>query len=332
MAVNIAIIGCGRIAEKHLQAYRRLAGVNVAVADLESEKARSLAHRFELEWHVDPRELIQRSDIDGVDVCVPTHAHQEIITEALERQKHVFCEKPLTTTREEALRIKALWSQAGVNLMTGYLYRFHPAFRLIKEVLEQDIIGRPYFALFRLGGRGGSKEWKHRKSRGGGAINEMLVHMLDLALWYFGSPISVQSLLCETLLKEREIEGELVDIDAEDVTLVRAEMPHGVTVLCQSDLITPSYMNYIELQGTNGSAWGSILDYFPTIVYCKEPRGAYKRGNNFFRFPRVNLFESELRHFIETIKNGRTADADAVESSVELVNIMEELNQGLKVG
>jgi predicted dehydrogenase len=320
--VRIGVIGCGKIAEKHLNAYRKLEGVEITVTDI-VPKGEAVARRYSVGWHPDPDVLITSKALDAVDVCIPTPAHTEAILKALDAGKHVFCEKPLARNLPEALQIERKVEQTGRVVMVGYLYRFHPAFQFAREVLQEEILGKPYFALFRLGGRGSHKAWKHKREAGGGAGNEMLVHMLDLALWYFGDPRRVEPLVVDTVLGEREIEGKLVQADAEDLLLLRLESKQDVKILCESDLITPSYINYIEIQGTNGSLWTSILDYFPTILYCKEPRGVYDRGNNVFEFPKVDLFERELGHFLEALRDGRKPELNSVEESVHLMRILE---------
>jgi len=322
--VRIGVIGCGKIAEKHLNAYKKFEDVEVTVTDI-VEKGKTVAHNYGVNWHDHPDELISGDTVEAVDVCIPTPSHAEVIIKALESGKHVFCEKPLARDLEEALRIQEKTAQAGKIVMVGYLYRFHPAFQFARDIIREGIIGEPYYAIFRLGGRGSHKAWKHKRETGGGAGNEMLVHMLDLVLWYFGEPKEVEPLEVNTILKEREIEGKLVRTDAEDLILLKLEMGAGTKVLCESDLITPSYMNYVEIQGTNGSLWTSILDYFPTIVYCKEPRGVYDRGNNLFRFPRVDLFEKELRHFVECIQNGEKPTMNSINDSVRIMELLEAI-------
>src|SRR5207253_3551392 len=122
---------------------------------------------------------------------------------------------------------------------------------------------------------------KHRVETGGGAANEVLIHMLDLALWYFGEPESVENLYTDTILREREVDDELIEADAEDIVLLKLKHEGDMSTFCQSDLITPGYMNYVEVEGTNGSVFTSILDYLPTTINCKQARGAFDRGQNF---------------------------------------------------
>ncbi len=328
--MKIGIVGCGKIAEKHLAAYKKIGGIGVVVSDVDGNKARKLGQTHGIEWSDNPDELIGKDGIDVIDVCTPTPYHAEAVLKALANCKHVFCEKPLAVNLGDTKKIRKKISETGKIVMVGYLYRFHPAFKLVKEVLEEGVIGEPYYAIFRVGGRGSHKAWKHQKDKGGGAVNEMVAHMLDLAIWYFGRIETAENLFTATILKTREIGGRKVRADAEDFVLLRLRATQGAEVICEGDLITPSYMNYVEFHGTNGSIWASILDYFPTIVYCKEPRGVYNQGNNFFRFPRVDLFEKELRYFLESIQRGRQPSLNSIKDSVEALKIIESIKGGAK--
>lgn len=257
-----------------------------------------------------------------MDVCTPTPTHADFITTALRSGKHIFCEKPLARNLDEALEIEEVAAETGRVVMVGYLYRFHPAFQYVYDVLKQGVIGDPYFAQLRLGGRGSHKAWKHNASTGGGAGNEVLVHMVDLAVWYFGRAAAVSTLWADTLMPTRTIEGAEVETDAEDIALLKLQTESGVHVLCQSDLVTPGYMNHVEIQGTNGSIFASILDFLPTVVYCKEPVATFDRGHTSKHFEPVDLFERELRQFLDTIR-GDTAAINSIADSISVMGIVE---------
>src|SRR4051794_35990089 len=234
--MQIAVIGCGKIAEKHLNAYRKLPQANVTVADI-VPKGKVIAERYGVGWHDDPEALIASPFVDAVDVCTPTPSHAPLILQALEAGKHVFCEKPLARNIDEMEAIRLRAELNGSAVMVGYPYRFHPALQFGRDVVAQGIIGNPYLALVRLGGRGSHKAWKHKLDTGGGVGNEMLVHALDLLMWYFGGFAAVESLFRALLLPEREIEGELVQADADDVVLLKIEMETGMLALCECDLV-----------------------------------------------------------------------------------------------
>ena len=107
-------------------------------------------------------------------------------------------------------------------------------------------LGRVLTANFRIGGRGSHQVWKHRKETDGGAINEMMVHMIDLAIWYFGPVKEAKVVDSHLMMPERVIGGETVTVDAEDYVLALFEMESGVRVTIQADLVTPSFNQFVE--------------------------------------------------------------------------------------
>lgn len=326
--VKVAIIGCGKIGIRHLEAYREIENADVvALCDVDDKLLREVSSRYGVSGYNDYEKTIGRKDIDVVDVCVPTRFHHEIILEALDSGKDVFCEKPLTYKLEYAEEIRAKQKETGFLVMVGYLYRFHPSLQRLKRILEDGVLGVPYCAVFRIGGRGGHRAWKHRKKEGGGALLDMMVHMLDLSDWYFGEPDIVEPLLLETILKKRIIDGNEVEADAEDYALAKLKTKSGMHVLCEADLVTPSYMNIMEVHGDNGSFFGSILDYLPTIVYCIRRRGLYDQGKNVFHNSYVNLIERELKYFIDVL-SGHEKPLDSVESSIRVLKIIEKMRSG----
>ena len=322
--VNIGIVGCGRIAERHVEAYRRMPDVRIVVADEQREAAVRLGERYDVETSPTTTDLMSDPAVVAIDVCVPTSHHAGVVTQALRAGKHVFCEKPLCRTAAEASAIAEAESAAGRVVMVGYLYRFHPAFQFAKQVLTDGIIGTPHMAIIRMGGRGNTRVWKHSADAGGGAILEMMVHGLDLATWLLG-PVQRATLLArDTLLGRRVIDGHDVEATAEDFVVAELDIG-GAKVICQSDLVTPSYMNYVEVHGSNGSLFTSILDQLPTIVYCREPAGVFNLGSNIRHFPQVDLFELELGRFVSALL-GEAPGISSVAESVELMSLVDRFS------
>ncbi len=321
--VRIGVVGAGKIAERHLNAYRHLPGVEVALTDVAFDVAATKAQTFNVP-HLRSLEEMLDQGFDAIDVCVPTRYHHEIVIAALEAGKHVFCEKPLCLTVDEALDIQRLASERDLAVSVGYLYRFHPSFQLVKRVLDDGIIGRPYFGTFRLGGRGSAAIWKHDANTGGGAALEMLVHMLDLALWLLGDFETSEVHVLDTILRSRVIAGKEAEATAEDLVSLSLIRPDA-HVVCEADLLTPSYMNHIEVQAAEGSVFASILHYFPTIVYCREARDIFNQGNNFFNFEQVNLFELELGAFVQSLREG-TVSRDSVDDAIRILRVLESVS------
>ncbi len=321
--VKVGVIGCGRIAERHVEAYRRL-GASVVVADHVPELAQRLAERFGVDLACRPEHLLGDERTEVIDVCVPTPAHAALVKEGLAAGKHVFCEKPLCSSLAEAEDIERAQQRSGKQVMVGYLYRFHPAYQYAKDILSEGAIGDPHLGIFRLGGRGSTRAWKHEARAGGGATLEMLVHMLDIAQWLLGPLSNPELLVRKVLLPHRRIAGDQVNATAEDYVVARFT-GGSAEVLCEADLATPSYVNLAEIHGDNGSLLTSIQAHLPTVLYCSQARGIHDIGNDIRHFPPVNLFELELKHFLDTVQSGETS-ADSVEDSKRLVSLIQRLH------
>ena len=322
--IKIGLVGCGKIGKRHLEAYQGIPKAQVvAISDANKETAINLSRDFGIPyWFTKQQDLLANHQVDAVDVCVPTIEHHKLILDALAKDKHVFCEKPLTYKHAFAKQIQKSQEASGKIVMVGYLYRHHPSFIRLKQVLEDEIIGKPVFAYFRVGARGGHTRWKHQKN-GGGAMLEALVHCLDLAYYCFKSFSMVDPLYVETIRKERTINGKKRVVTAEDFALIHLQTKEGVEVFCQSDQLTPSYMNTVEVHGDNGSFFGSILSYLPTLIYCNEGRGQYFKGKNLFTVPEVNLMRQELHTFVDILEKKRNPN-NSVATSIEIMKIIEK--------
>ena len=341
--IHIGLVGLGKIGMRHLEAYKQVQGANVSgIYDIDNAHAQQCCRDFNVDWQKgmqhSPRisyypsykSLLEDEDIDVIDICTPTPTHHQLILDALNHDKHVFCEKPLTHRLVYAQEIERRANKVGRLVSVGYLYRFHPSFQLLKQLLNDNILGDPYFAILRIGGRGGWRLWKHQRAFAGGAILEMMVHMLDLAYYWFGEYVAYH-VHRATLLPQRKIAGQRVHVDAEDLVLFRlktVENKHfeknGVEIYCQADLVSPSYMNYVEMHGTNGSYYGSILEELPTMIYCKQARGEYKQGKSVIHYPQTDLVQMELQHFVAALQ-GSQEPINCVSDSVKVLKAMEDV-------
>ncbi|MBV9622711.1 MAG: Gfo/Idh/MocA family oxidoreductase [Acidobacteria bacterium] len=318
----IGIIGCGKIAERHILAYRKLP-VRIIIADASPDVARSLADQYRVEYRENPEDILADTEITATDICVPTACHREMIIRSLAGGKHCFCEKPLCGTLREAKEIREAAARSDRVLMVGFLQRFHPAFRVVKEALDSGAIGTPYLSLFRVGGRGNAATWKHQRATSGGVVLELLVHKLDQIVWFFGPPERVDVLVGETLRPIRTVHGQTISADAEDLVVLDMQA-RGTRVICEADFITPSYMDHMEIQGENGSIFSSLLHFMPTIIHCNERRGIYNQGSNFQNFPMVNLFELELAHFLQVIES-KVQNTNSLQDSIYVTEIIERI-------
>lgn len=334
--IKVGLIGCGKQAIKHISSLKKVPGVKMVLSDTQVNLAQNLAEKEKLSWVSHPDEIFSDGGIEAVIISTPTHTHISLIKRAVDSEKAIFCEKPLTDSIEKARVLKKMITHSGQIFMVGYIYRFSPVFiegfRLFREKQvngESLVMGRPLYAFFRLGGIGGHQIWKHKKKSGGGAINEMLVHMIDLANWYFGPIRNVEVVSCSLRCPKRYIQGELVDVDAEDFVLIKCIGNCGIEIICQADLITPSFCQYVEIQSENGSFMGSIQDDLPSHVFLKESRGGYSTGKTLLQYGHINLFDTQMMDFVQLVLQGRKPNRNTVNESLQLMEIHKEITKQL---
>lgn len=335
--IRIGLIGCGKQAPKHVRGLSKIPGLEVVLADSQQPAAEQLACDTGLPWVRSVAEIFSDPTIRAVDICTPTPSHTPLIKSAIESGKDFFCEKPLCDGSEDARVIAKLVRERRRIGMVGFVYRFAPVFEMGKRLLqgvpetgESLGLGRVVSALFRLGGRGSHQVWKHRKNAGGGAINEMLVHMLDLALWYFGEPESAKILHKDILRPKRIIQGREEQVDAEDYVITRLWAKCGVEILCQADLVTPVFTQFVEIQGENGTFMGSIQPDMLSFIHCDKPAAGYEAGKTMLAFGKRNLFEVQMAAFIQAVKTQVPPALCTIDDSVQLLSTLEILKRTAK--
>ena len=198
---RIALIGAGRIAHVHADAYLAIKDAQiVAVADPDAERAARLAARAGADAVNDYRELLSRSDIDAVDICTPTSTHEEIAVAALQAGKHVSCQKPFALDEASCDRIIAVAKQSGRILIVPYMSRHAPLPVKAKELIESGAIGEPINAHYHMLCPPGVAltRWFHEEDKSGGVLVDTLTHGVDLFNWYFGDVARVGAFIASS--------------------------------------------------------------------------------------------------------------------------------------
>ncbi|WP_330475158.1 Gfo/Idh/MocA family protein [Terrabacter sp. C0L_2] len=221
--LGVGMIGYAFMGRAHSQAWRNVrsyfdvpaAPSLVAVAGRNEAAARDTADRFgwagvETDW----RRLLERDDIDIIDICTPGDTHAEIAVAALGAGKHVLCEKPLANSvgEAEAMVVAAEAARArGVRSMVGFTYRRVPAIAYARQLVAEGRLGRILHV------RGAYLQdwlvdpespltWRLQKERAGsGALGDIGAHIVDLAQFVTGEHLTGVSALTETFVRERPV-------------------------------------------------------------------------------------------------------------------------------
>lgn len=332
MTLRIGLFGCGKQAPKHLSGLMASPDVEVVVFDRDVALAKKLAGEMNVSYVEKEGDILCDDTITAIDICTPVDSHLGLILKATNAGMDFFCEKPLCRSHEEAHEIYDAVQAAGVFGMVGFNYRFSPAMQEAQHILAgtpetgiSPVLGRITGAVFRLGGRGGHQLWKHQKHAGGGAINEMIVHSIDLFLGLIGPIADVEVLDKRLIRPERPIAGEIHAVDAEDFLVVKLTSTNGISAICQADLITPSFIHYVDIAGENGNFFGSIQPEMPNFVYCEHSAGGYEKGRTELDFGHRNFFEAQMASFIISVRTRVPPVNGTVEDSVNILDALDRM-------
>ncbi len=198
----------------------------------------------ETDW----RRLLERDDIDLIDICTPGNTHDEIAIAALEAGKHVLCEKPLANSVAEAERMTEAAQAAalrGVFSMCGFSYRRTPALALAKRMVEEGRLGkirhvRAQYLQDWLSDENAPMTWRLDKSKSGsGSLGDIGAHSIDAAQWVTGQQITGVSALLETFVHERPLAGDLVGLGGHGD--VGADAPRGTVTVDDAAIFTARF-------------------------------------------------------------------------------------------
>ncbi|WP_131781623.1 Gfo/Idh/MocA family protein [Legionella gresilensis] len=301
--MKIAIIGCGKQALKHLNGFIQNQIDEFVLYDPIIERSQELAAKFNCQYTDNLNDIFTDNTVKAVDICTPVEFHKDLAIKAIFSKKHFFCEKPLTISLADDEMIRDLAIQHRVVGMVGYIYRFSPILQEVREIVKNNIIGEVHSALFRIGSKGNHAHWKHLRSTNGGALNEMAVHMIDLALWYFDDINEIQLLDAEICLPVRMIENQALLSDTEDFVLAKLRTKQGQHILLMADFLSSDFNQSVELQGSNGSLKASIQPNYPHELNLIKSAGSYNQGKTKLICRDDDLYEAQMHHFINLIIN-----------------------------
>lgn len=270
--MGIGLVGYGFMGKVHSNAYRQV-GRFFEVDP--TPRMRAICGRDEaavqraadsLGWEgyeTDYHRLVERSDIELVDVSTPGSSHRDIALAALEAGKHVLCEKPLANTLDEAREMVEAARRAGTVNMVNFNYRRVPAVAFAKRLVEEGRLGeiRHWRAVY-LQNIALDPElpliWRFRKEEAGsGALGDLGAHLVDLAHYLVG-PIAGVVGTTKTFIQERPLEEEAEEtgeVTVDDATTFLASFENGAMGTFEATRLAPGRKNRnsFEINGSKGS-------------------------------------------------------------------------------
>jgi predicted dehydrogenase len=311
--IKVGIVGLGKMGLSHHAMINAHPDVKVAgVCDSSSYVLSVLSKYTGVDTYTDYHAMLEEVELDAVVIATPSSSHTQLVRTALERDLHVFCEKPFTLDPQDADDLTTLSTNQGLVTQVGYHNRFVGAFREVKSLLEADAIGEVTHTLGEAYGpvvlkpKGGT--WRSQRTEGGGCLYDYAAHVIDLVNWYLGEPEGVGG----TAL------NQVFSRDIDDEVFSTLYFPNGRTGQISVNWSDESYRKMttrITLWGTAGRIY---VDRQECQVYLRDtasiPAG-YEPGWNVryttdltapvWFYLRGEEYSAQLSHFIERVQQRR---------------------------
>jgi predicted dehydrogenase len=362
--LRIGMVGHAFMGRAHSQAWRvvnrffdlPLVAQMTAVCGHDEQRTAAAAQKlgwqsYETDWHA----LIERDDIDVIDICTPGDSHAEIAIAALRAGKHVLCEKPLANTVDEARAMTDAATAADVRSMCGYSYRRVPAVALMARMVADGRVGqirhvRAVYLQDWLVDPAAPLTWRMQAERAGlGAMGDIASHIVDMVQYLTAQRVTGVSGLTETFIRERPLLDGTGSgpVTVDDAGLFVARLSGGALATFEATRLATGRKNALRVE-INGSA-GSLafdLERLNELEYYDLSRPSAERG-----FARIlatepdhpyvgawwppghllgyeHAFTNQARDFIDGVATG----ADPSPSFAEALNVQLVLDAVVRSG
>lgn len=296
--INIGIVGAGRIGNVHAQSitYHIPQARVMRITDVREEAAKALAERYDIPaYGSDYMDIINDPAIDAVLVCSPTPTHADIAIAAMQKGKHVFCEKPVDLTIEKIQKTAQVAKETGVKLQIGFNRRFDHNHGAVQRYAAEGKLGN--LELIKITSRDPEPPSPEYAASSGGLYIDMMIHDFDMAMFLAGCDVTEVYAMGTSLVDPRI--GEAGDVDTAIVTLTFANGALGV--IDNSRRAAYGYDQRVEVFGSLGMAAGE--NDGDSTVKISTAAGVVGDKPQFFFLERyMASFIEEMKQFIAAIE------------------------------
>ncbi|HVG42068.1 MAG TPA: Gfo/Idh/MocA family oxidoreductase [Chitinophagaceae bacterium] len=320
--IKIGVLGAGHLGKFHINNWNEITGADlVGFYDPHDATAKEVQEQYGIKRFNSEEELI--AECDAIDVVAPTNFHFDICQKAIRSGKHVFVEKPLANTIEEAQQLVKLVKESNIKLQVGHVERFNPAFLALKDV----VLNPMFIEVHRLA------QFNPRGTEVS-VILDLMIHDIDIILHVVNSDV-----------KSISASGVGVMTDTPDIANARIEFDNGCVANLTSSRISMKKMRKMRLFQKDAYIGIDFLNKKTEIIKLKggEDSNAFSfdiETNNGKKtiaianpqVPEINAIKKELEEFIASINNNKRPvvnELDGLQAMEVAHLILQKINQNL---
>ena len=314
--LRVGLIGIGGMGGCHYGTYKDVKGASlVAVADVRVDMAQAKTAGTGIAVYADYKEMIEKENLDMVDICTPSYMHKDMAIYCLSKGLHVLCEKPMTINKEDAEEVVKAANATDKYFMAAHVVRFMAPYAYLREIIKSGEMGR----LLRLDMKRISsipvwswEDWMRDEKRSGGVITDLSIHDIDYVQSILGMPDKISC-----------VHHGLKNNNDFSVT----EMVYGDTIVsCEGTWYNagiPFHATYLAVF-ENGYVESTDKIYKNGVAINSDEKKAealdlgINIGND-------NGYLNEIQYFVDCVNNGVSPDFVTPESSCNTMKLVDAI-------
>jgi predicted dehydrogenase len=323
---RVAVIGSGYIGRMHAEAIKKSKKMQLAgFVNRGEEKGKKAAADFKVPFFADAKELLAKTEVDILDICLPTSSHEEFVLLGAANKKHVICEKPFSLTSESCKRMTKACADAGVKLMVAQVLRWFPEYAKIKELIPK--LGSLHAVYCsRLCQHPTWTTWHRDPGISGGGLFDLHLHDIDFLYSVFGpvdhvyaagwkSPTGCWNHVLSTLVFKNGVKAA-----AEGSCEMTGDFPFTASFRVTGDEGT---LDYKLTAGFNIENLGAASNVLTWMQKGKKPATVPVKA--------LDGFQAELEAFTAAVEDNKPVPISP-EESIYGIKIIEALKRSLEKG
>ena len=311
--LRVAILSAWHVhADGYAHEFSSLPGVKITcVWDEQPQRGQEFARKFGAEFVPDYHDVLKREDVDAVCVTAPTNRHAELMLAAAGAKKHIYTEKVLCLTNEDAQKVKAAVEMAGIKFLISLPHRANPKNLFAKKCIDDGLLGTVTYMRVRVAHNGSSGGWlpPHfygKEECGGGAMMDLGAHPMYLTRWLMGKPSECMSAFTHVT------EGH----EVEDNAVSMFKFPNGAIAVAETGFVSAPSPYALEIYGTDGCL---LIDDDGVKLHANNMKADVTGWVSPDRLPEALAYP--VKQFVEGITEGKPI-VFGIEEAVELTEMM----------
>jgi predicted dehydrogenase len=329
--IRVAIIGLGKMGLSHYAIINAHPAIKVeAICDSAGYVLDVLNKYTGVRVYTDFDKMLREIGLDAVIIATPSSLHARMVQAALDKNLHVFCEKPFCLSTKDGMELTRLAHQKALVNQVGYHNRFIAAFQEVKRLLDENAIGKVTHLLAEAYGpvvlKPKGSTWRTQSAEGGGCIYDYAAHPLNLVNWYLGIPQNVGGSVLNKIFSK----------DTDDEVFSTLFYEDGVSAQISVNWSDESYRKMttkITVWGTGGRIYADRQECQVYLRNTMNPPAGYKVGWNVrytteltepvWFYIRGEEYSAQLDYFVRCVEERRVDNVNSFKEAVATDHVIE---------